>query len=110
MGSPEELEYQIELTGEILRLAVTFIKASNPNVKIPWPINLNDDCIKPTPRWVPNKLIFLTRRLGKDNNHTPWGSGIDDRKSVNFHQGHERNLCPCYRKGVNSGNKYMIIY
>jgi len=34
MGSPEELEYQIELTGEILRLAVTFIKASNPNVKI----------------------------------------------------------------------------
>ena len=37
--------------------------------------------------------------MGKDNKHTSWGSGIDDRESVNFHQGHERNLCPCYRKG-----------
>ena len=58
MGSPNELEYQIEVTNETLRLAVNFIKASNPNVKIPWPNDLDDDCIKPTPGGIPAQLHF----------------------------------------------------
>ena len=58
MGSPNELEYQIEVTNETLHLAVNFIKASNPNVKIPWPIDLVDDCIKPTPGGMDAQLHF----------------------------------------------------
>lgn len=58
MGSPNELEYQIEATGETLRLAVIFIRASNPNEKTPWPNDLDDDCIKPTPGGMPARLQF----------------------------------------------------
>jgi hypothetical protein len=58
MGSPNELEYQIEMTDETLRLAVNFIRASNPNAKIPWPNDLDDDCIKPTPGGMPAQLHF----------------------------------------------------
>ena len=58
MGSPNELEFQIEVTNETLRLAVNFLTASNPNVKIPWPNDLNDDCIKPTPGGMPAQLHF----------------------------------------------------
>jgi hypothetical protein len=58
MGTPNELEYQIEVADEILRLAVTYIKASNPNVKIPWPLDLEDDCITPTPGGLPGQLNF----------------------------------------------------
>ena len=35
MGTPEELEYRIEMAEDTLRLAVNFIRASNPNEKIP---------------------------------------------------------------------------
>lgn len=62
MGSPNELEYQIELTNETLHLAVNFIKASNPNQKIPWPNDLDDDCIKPTPGGLPAQLNFSPDR------------------------------------------------
>jgi len=62
MGSPNELEYQIALTGETLRLAVSFIVASNPDVKIPWPGDLNDDCIKPTPGGMPAQLNFIPEK------------------------------------------------
>jgi hypothetical protein len=62
MGSPNELEYQIEVTNETLRLAVNFIRASNPNVKIPWPNDLDDDCIKPTPGGMPAQLHFSPDR------------------------------------------------
>jgi hypothetical protein len=58
MGTPEELEYRIEMTEETLRLAVNFIRASNPNEKVPWPVDLNDDCIKPTPGGLPEILYF----------------------------------------------------
>ena len=58
IGSPNELEYQIEMTHETLRLAAIFLRASNPNVKIPWPNDLDDDCIKPTPGGMPAQLHF----------------------------------------------------
>jgi hypothetical protein len=62
MGSPNELEYQIELTQEALRLAANFIRASNPNVKIPWPTDLDDDCTSPTPGSMPEQLHFSPER------------------------------------------------
>jgi hypothetical protein len=58
MGTPNELEYQIEVGSEPLRLAVNYIKTSDPNEKIPWPSNLDDDCIKPTPGGLPAQLNF----------------------------------------------------
>ncbi len=58
MGSPNELEYQIEMTSETLRLAINFMRVSNPNVKTPWPNDLDDDCIKPTPGGMPAQLHF----------------------------------------------------
>jgi formylglycine-generating enzyme required for sulfatase activity len=58
MGTPNELEYRIELTKDSLRLAVNFIKTSNTDEKIPWPTNLEDDCIKPTPGGLPVSLYF----------------------------------------------------
>jgi len=62
MGTPNELEYQIEMSDETLRLAVNFIRASNPNEKIPWPTGLDDDCIKPTPGGLPEELYFSLDR------------------------------------------------
>lgn len=58
MGTPNELEYQIEMTGETLRLAVTFIEASTPDEKIPWPNNLDDDSVMPTPGGMPAQMHF----------------------------------------------------
>lgn len=58
MGTPHELEYQIEMTSETLRLAVIFIRASNPELKIPWPNDLDDDSIKPTLDGMPAQLHF----------------------------------------------------
>jgi hypothetical protein len=57
-GSPNELEYQIEVTDAALRLAANFIRASNTDVKIPWPNDLADDCIKPTRGGLPDELRF----------------------------------------------------
>jgi hypothetical protein len=62
MGTPNELEYQIEMTNENLRLAVTFIRASNPNMKIPWPNDLDDDCIKSTVGGMPTQLFFTPEK------------------------------------------------
>jgi hypothetical protein len=58
MGSPNELEYQIKTTGNTVRLATTFLRASNPNVKVPWPTDLADDSIRPTPGGFPRELHF----------------------------------------------------
>jgi len=58
MGTPNELEYQIEVTNVSLRTAVSFIRGSNPNAKIPWPNDLDDDCIKPTPGGMPAQYHF----------------------------------------------------
>jgi len=62
MGTPNELEYQIKMTNETLRLAANFIRASKPNEKIPWPKDLDDDCIKETPGSLPEQLYFSLDR------------------------------------------------
>jgi hypothetical protein len=56
MGTPNELEYQIEISEETLRLAVNFIRGSAPDVKVHWPRDLEDDCILPTPGGLPEQL------------------------------------------------------
>jgi hypothetical protein len=58
MGTPEVLEYQIEITGDRLRMAANILRGSNPDEKIPWPADLDDDCIKPTPGGLPENLNF----------------------------------------------------
>jgi hypothetical protein len=58
MGAPNELEFQIELTGTTLRMAANMIRTTAPSVKVPWPANLDDDCIKPTPGGLPVQLSF----------------------------------------------------
>jgi hypothetical protein len=62
MGTPNELEYKIAVTDGTLRLALNYIKASNTSVKIPWPDDLDDDCIKPTPGGLPEQLDFSPDR------------------------------------------------
>lgn len=58
MGTPNELEYQIEMSNVALRMAVNFIRSSNRNEKIPWPTELDDDVIKPTPGGLPAEMFF----------------------------------------------------
>jgi Tol biopolymer transport system component len=57
-GSPQELEYRIQTGASPLHLAVTFLRASDPNVEISWPADLDDDCLKPTPKGLPPILRF----------------------------------------------------
>ena len=64
IGIPNELEYQIKITDQNLRLAVNFIRASNTNQKIPWPPELSDDCVKPTPGGLPENLYFSLEQWG----------------------------------------------
>ncbi|MCJ7716369.1 MAG: formylglycine-generating enzyme family protein [Anaerolineales bacterium] len=64
MGNPNELEYQILITGQTQILAVSILRSSDPNLKIPWPANLEDDCIKPTPGGLPDTLYFSTEEWG----------------------------------------------
>jgi len=58
MGNPQELEYQILITGETQILAVSLLRSSDPNEKIPWPANLADDVMLPTPGGFPETLNF----------------------------------------------------
>jgi len=58
MGTPQELEYQIEMTGETLRLAVTFMLASGTNQKFSWPNDLNDACMQSFEGGFPLQLQF----------------------------------------------------
>jgi hypothetical protein len=62
MGSPNELEYQIAVSREGLRLAVSLVRASKPDVKTPWPAALDDDCVLPTPGGLPEQLQFSPDR------------------------------------------------
>jgi len=66
MGTPHELEYRIRMPEGPSRLAAHFLRASAPNIKIPWPVDLDDDCVKPTPggltqtsRFTPEKWIAV---------------------------------------------------
>lgn len=58
IGTPEELEYRIKIGEEPMRLAATIIRTSPPYEKIPWPSDLEDDCIKNTPDGLPETMDF----------------------------------------------------
>jgi hypothetical protein len=62
MGIPNELEYQIKTTDETQRMAVIFIRSSNPDMKIPWPNDLDDDCIMPTVGGLPAQMHFAPEK------------------------------------------------
>jgi formylglycine-generating enzyme required for sulfatase activity len=64
MGTPNELEYQIKIPDQNIRLAVVYIKSNPPHEKIPWPEDLDDDCIKPTSGGLPTILKFSPDRWG----------------------------------------------
>ena len=58
MGEPNELEYQIEVTGASQRIAVSVFRSSTPDERAFWPLTLDDDCIKPNPGGLPKELHF----------------------------------------------------
>jgi len=57
-GTPAELEYQIAVADETVRLAANILRSSNPDEKTAWPAGLDDDCIKPTPGGLPEASHF----------------------------------------------------
>jgi len=60
MGTPNELEYKIRVSGTSIRLAANLLRSSTPDVKVPWPPDLDDDCVKPTPGGLPAGMHFST--------------------------------------------------
>jgi hypothetical protein len=62
VGAPNELEYRIEVPSGPLRLAVNHIKASDTDVKHPWPPDLDDDTVRPTPGGLPAQMRFTPER------------------------------------------------
>jgi putative intracellular protease/amidase len=62
MGTPNELEYQIKIPVGDFRLAAVYIQASPPYEKIPWPAELTDDTIMPTPGGLPDTFNFSTEQ------------------------------------------------
>ena len=58
MGTPNELEYQIKIPDGAFRLAAVYIKASPPYEELPWPPQLPDDTIIPTPGGFPDSFNF----------------------------------------------------
>ena len=58
IGTPNELEYQIKIPDSDFRLAAVYIKSTPPYDKIPWPAELTDDTIMPTPNGVPEIYYF----------------------------------------------------
>ncbi|MFC1997292.1 formylglycine-generating enzyme family protein [Chloroflexota bacterium] len=67
MGKPNELEYKITIPEQNFHLAVVFLRSSPPYEKVPWPADLSDDCIKPTPGGLPLELQFFTDQWEKVN-------------------------------------------
>jgi hypothetical protein len=51
VGTPHELEHQIKMSGERLRLALNYIAASQTDVKIPWPDGLAEQLDFSPERW-----------------------------------------------------------
>jgi len=62
MGIPNELEYQIKIPEDDFRLAAAYIKATPPYEKIPWPAELTDDTITPTPGGLPEIFYFSSEK------------------------------------------------
>ena len=59
MGTPNELEYQIKVTGEKVTLAVAFMRSSEQERRVFWPLDLADDTIQPTPGGLPETRTFF---------------------------------------------------
>ena len=57
-GTPNELEYQIKITAENLPLAVAFMRSSEQERRIFFPLDLADDTIQPTPGGLPEIRLF----------------------------------------------------
>jgi len=64
MGTPNELECQIKIQEQNLNIAVVFTKSTAPYEKVPWPANLDDDTIIPTPGGFPTMMAFSPTRWG----------------------------------------------
>ncbi len=58
VGTPNELEYRIEMAEEQLQIAVAILRATEPDLKIPWPADLVDDVIRLTPGGLPGRMDF----------------------------------------------------
>jgi hypothetical protein len=58
MGTPNELEYQIKVSGPTLRLAANLLRSSDPDLKVVWPGTLDDDTRRPTPGGLPPQMSF----------------------------------------------------
>ncbi|MCA9932610.1 MAG: hypothetical protein KC415_01710, partial [Anaerolineales bacterium] len=58
MGTPNELEYQIEWTGDVQRIAVSVFRSTAPDERVFWPATLNDATIQPNPGGLPAEMDF----------------------------------------------------
>ena len=58
MGTPNELEYKIEMPEGSFRLAANYLTATTDAVKIPWPRDLADDSIVIMTGGLPQQLAF----------------------------------------------------
>jgi len=65
MGTPNELEYQIEIPDQDFHLAVIYIKANYPYEKVPWPVKLDDDSIQPASGGLPFVMHFSPAQWAK---------------------------------------------
>jgi hypothetical protein len=58
MGTPNELEYKIEVATPTVRLAMNLMRSSNIYVKVIWPAALGDDISRPAPGEMPAQMQF----------------------------------------------------
>jgi hypothetical protein len=63
MGTPNELEYQIALSGPspsdtLPPIAVSVFRSSAPDERVVWPLALDDDTIRPNPGGLPSEMHF----------------------------------------------------
>jgi len=60
MGTPNEMEYMIEIPEQDFRLAAVYIQATPPYEKTAWPVGLDDVCFEPTPGGgLPSTIVFM---------------------------------------------------
>jgi hypothetical protein len=57
-GDPGVMEYQIAWDGQPLQLALTLIRVDQPEIKIPWPVHLQDQAVLRPPGALPEHLRF----------------------------------------------------
>ncbi|MBU1880131.1 MAG: SUMF1/EgtB/PvdO family nonheme iron enzyme, partial [Chloroflexi bacterium] len=76
MGTPGELEYQIEMPEGSLRLAVTY-RAAAPE-RFYWPSGLDDDCITASDGPIPEKLRFSPEKWATARAMTAASVGVPE--------------------------------